>query len=103
MPGSIIGAAVKRVEDPRFVRGEGTYIPNMAPRGELHAAMVRSPLAHGRIRSIDTSLAETTEGVVAVYTAADLARGLLGASGYGQRRCVGMAGSGQQRDSNYEL
>ena len=72
MPGSIIGAAVKRVEDPRFIRGAGTYIPNMPTQGEVHAAMVRSPIAHGRLNGIDTTLAEGMDGIVGVFTAADL-------------------------------
>ncbi|MBK5268323.1 MAG: hypothetical protein JJE47_12900, partial [Acidimicrobiia bacterium] len=47
MAGSIIGAAVKRVEDPRFIRGQGTYVANMQMDGALHLALVRSEVPHG--------------------------------------------------------
>ena len=42
MSGSILGAAVKRLEDPRFIKGEGTYVANMQVDGMLHLAVVRS-------------------------------------------------------------
>ncbi len=72
MAGSILGAAVKRAEDPRFIKGEGTYIPNHQVPGALFMAPVRSPIAHGTILSIDTSFAAEMPGVVGVFTAADL-------------------------------
>jgi carbon-monoxide dehydrogenase large subunit len=73
MPGSLIGTEVRRVEDPELMRGEGTYVDNLAlGAGLLHLAFVRSPLAHGTITGIDTSAAEAAPGVVAVYTADDL-------------------------------
>jgi len=72
MAGSILGAAVKRAEDPRFVRGEGSFLANHHVAGALHMAAVRSPIAHGRIVGIDSSLAAVMPGVVGVYTAADL-------------------------------
>ena len=53
--GSLVGVPVRRVEDPTLLRGEGTYIDNLAVPGALHLAFVRSPMAHAEIRSIDTS------------------------------------------------
>ncbi len=72
MAGSILGAAVKRVEDPRFITGRGTYLANKTIDGALWMAVVRSPVAHGRITDIDVSGATGAPGVVGVYTAADL-------------------------------
>jgi aerobic carbon-monoxide dehydrogenase large subunit len=57
-----------RKEDPRFVRGKGTYIDDIALPGMLHGAVLRSPYAHARIRSIDTSAAEAHPKVRAVIT-----------------------------------
>ena len=70
--GSLVGVPVRRVEDPTLLRGEGTYIDNLAVPGALHLAFVRSPMAHAEIRSIDTSDARAMPGVVAVYSADDL-------------------------------
>jgi carbon-monoxide dehydrogenase large subunit len=67
--GSLVGVPVRRVEDPTLLRGEGTYIDNLAVPGALHLAFVRSPMAHAEIRSIDTSDARAMPGVVAVYSA----------------------------------
>ncbi len=72
MPGSILGTRVLRVEDRALMTGATTYVGNMALPGTLHAAFVRSPLAHGLIRSIDTAAAEAAPGVVAVFTGASL-------------------------------
>jgi aerobic carbon-monoxide dehydrogenase large subunit len=57
-----------RKEDPRFVRGKGTYIDDIVLPGMLHGAVLRSPYAHARIRSIDTSAAEAQPKVKAVIT-----------------------------------
>ena len=67
-----IGASVKRVEDPRLLRGLGKYVGDVRLPGMLHAAVLRSPHAHARLRGIDASGALGRPGVVAVYTAADL-------------------------------
>ncbi|HET8741823.1 MAG TPA: hypothetical protein VFM41_04320, partial [Gaiella sp.] len=67
-----IGAPVKRREDASLLTGRGTYVDNMAPAGTVTMAVVRSPYAHARVKSIDTSAAREAEGVVAVFTAADL-------------------------------
>ena len=72
MAGSIIGAAVKRVEDPRFIRGQGTYVSNMQVAGAAHLACVRSEVPHGRIVDIDTAGVAEMPGVIGIYTAADL-------------------------------
>ena len=71
-PGSILGHAVRRREDPRLVTGAGHYVDDRQPEGCLHVAFVRSTLAHARIRSLDVEAAKTAPGVVAVLTGADL-------------------------------
>jgi aerobic carbon-monoxide dehydrogenase large subunit len=72
MPGSILGNAVRRVEDPELLLGRGTYVGNLRVDGMLHLAFVRSPVAHARVTRVDKTAAETMPGVVAVFTAADL-------------------------------
>jgi carbon-monoxide dehydrogenase large subunit len=62
-----------RKEDPRFIRGQGNYVDDVQLPGMLHMAILRSPVAHARIKSIDTSAAAALPGVVAVITGADLA------------------------------
>jgi carbon-monoxide dehydrogenase large subunit len=64
---------MKRKEDPRFVRGQGTYVDDVSLPGMLHGAALRSPLAHARIVSIDTSAALQHPKVRAVITGEDLA------------------------------
>jgi len=71
-PGSILGHAVRRREDPRLVTGAGHYVDDMQPKGCLHIAFVRSTLAHARIRSLNVEAAAAAPGVVAVLTGADL-------------------------------
>lgn len=66
------GASVKRSEDPRILTGAGHYIADLKLPGMLHAAFVRSPLAHGRVLAVDVSAARALPGVVAVFTGADL-------------------------------
>jgi aerobic carbon-monoxide dehydrogenase large subunit len=67
-----IGQRVKRREDASLLTGKGTFVDNMAPAGTLSMILVRSPYAHAKVTSIDTSEAKALEGVVAVFTAADL-------------------------------
>ena len=68
---------LRRKEDARFIRGQGTYVDDIALPGMLHGAILRSPLAHARITSVDASAARAHPAVVAVLTGADLAeRGL---------------------------
>ncbi len=63
-----IGEAVARKEDARFVRGAGQYSDDLNRPGQCHAAFVRSPVAHGTIRAIDTMAARALPGVIAVLT-----------------------------------
>ncbi len=63
-----IGHSRPRVEDARFVEGRGNYVDDITLPRMLHMAIHRSPLAHARIISIDTSAAEAVDGVVAVVT-----------------------------------
>jgi aerobic carbon-monoxide dehydrogenase large subunit len=64
---------VKRKEDARFIRGKGTYVDDIRMPGMLHGAILRSPLAHGRVISVDTSAAEAHPKVKAVITGETLA------------------------------
>jgi aerobic carbon-monoxide dehydrogenase large subunit len=68
-----LGHSRKRVEDARFLEGRGNYVDDIVLPGMLYMAIHRSPLAHARILSIDTSAAEAVEGVLAVVTGALLA------------------------------
>ncbi len=63
-----LGHSVKRKEDERFIRGKGNYVDDISLPGMLHLELLRSPFAHARIGSIDTSRAEALPGVVAVVT-----------------------------------
>jgi carbon-monoxide dehydrogenase large subunit len=74
MGAKYFGAAVKRREDPRFLRGEARYVDDVKLPGMLHAAFLRSPHAHARIAAIRTEAARPMPGVVGVDTFADLAR-----------------------------
>lgn len=67
------GRSVPRLEDPRLLSGGGHYVDDIALPGLLHGAFLRSPVAHGRIRSIDVTEAKAMPGVRAVYTAKDFA------------------------------
>ena len=69
----IIGKALLRREDYRFVTGQGRYLDDVVVPGALHAHFVRSPHAHARIRSIDIEAARRAEGVVAVVGGRELA------------------------------
>ena len=72
MGAKYFGAAVRRREDPRFLRGEGRYLDDVKVAGLLHAAFLRAPYAHAAIRAIRTERARSAPGVVAVFTFADL-------------------------------
>src|SRR6267378_2719757 len=69
----LVGERVKRREDPRLIQGRGTYVDDIKIAGMQHLAFKRSDVAHGRIRSIDTSAAQAMEGVEAVFTGAQIA------------------------------
>ncbi len=68
-----IGAPVKRVEDQRFLTGNGNYTDDINRPGQSHAWILRSPHAHAKIKSVDISKAEAADGVIAVLTGADMA------------------------------
>lgn len=78
-----IGQPVARKEDPRLLSGGGRYTDDIALPGQAWAAVLRSPLAHGVLRDLDTAPALALPGVLAVYTGADIA-----AAGYGGLRCA---------------
>ena len=68
----MIGARIKRKEDPRLITGQGKFTDDVYPRGAVHMAVLRSPHAHARILNIDTSKAEAYPGIVAVITGAEV-------------------------------
>ena len=78
-----IGTSRRRLEDDRFLRGNGRYVDDIATTDALHGVVLRSPHAHARIVLIDTAAAIAMAGVAAVYTAADLA-----ADGIGPLPCI---------------
>jgi aerobic carbon-monoxide dehydrogenase large subunit len=73
-----IGQGVSRFEDPRLIRGGGRYTDDIKLPGMVHAVVLRSPYAHAKIKSIDSTAAKAAPGVLAVLTAADVS-----AAGYG--------------------
>jgi carbon-monoxide dehydrogenase large subunit len=76
-----IGRPVRRTEDPMLLRGQGRYTDDLNEPGQAYAYMVRSQYAHGVIRNLDTARARPMPGVLAVYTAKDLAA-------YGPHKCM---------------
>lgn len=68
-----IGKSMKRIEDPRLLTGNGKYIDDIMLPGMVHAALLRSPIAHARIKSIDVTRARALPGVLAVVTGKELA------------------------------
>ncbi len=74
-----IGQGVSRLEDPRLITGGGRYVDDIKLPGMAHGAVLRSPHAHAKIKSIDTAAAKAAPGVLAVLTAADIA-----AHGFGE-------------------
>ena len=71
-----IGERVTRVEDTRFLRGEGGFTDDLSAPDQAHAIFVRSPHAHARILGIETAEARALPGVLAVLTAADIAEAI---------------------------
>jgi len=67
-----VGARIKRIEDPKLIRGEGSYVDDLALAGMLHAVFVRSPHGHARITGARLDAARACPGVVAAFAAADL-------------------------------
>lgn len=78
-----VGQGVPRWEDPRLLRGGGRYSDDINRPGQAYGYVVRSPHAHATILSIDSGEAETTPGVLRVYTGADIAD-----AGYGSVPCL---------------
>ncbi len=76
-----VGQSVPRKEDPTLLRGQGRYTDDISLPGQAYAVIVRSQVAHGVIKTIDTEAARKMPGVLGVYTAADL-------KGYGPLKCV---------------
>lgn len=68
---TLIGQPMERVEDLRLLRGKGTYVGDIVREGMLHAVIVRSQVAHGRLKGIDAAAARALPGVHAVITSAD--------------------------------
>src|SRR6185436_20479525 len=76
-----IGERVTRTEDPKLLRGEGRYTDDVNERGQAYAYIVRSQHAHGVLKGISTDAARRMPGVLAIYTAKDLAA-------YGPHKCA---------------
>ncbi|MBO9324330.1 MAG: molybdopterin-dependent oxidoreductase [Roseiflexus sp.] len=72
MSTKLVGQAIKRREDPRLITGQGTFLDDIKLPGMTHACVLRSPYAHAKIKSIDTSKAKAHPGVVAVFTGEDM-------------------------------
>ena len=68
----VLGASIKRREDPRFITGKGNYTDDLKLAGLTHAVFVRSPHANAKIRKIDTAKASKAPGVVAIFTGKDM-------------------------------
>jgi len=68
----LLGASIKRREDPRFITGKGNYTDDLKLAGMTHAVFVRSPHANAKIRKIDTAKASKAPGVVAIFTGKDM-------------------------------
>src|SRR2546428_8106907 len=67
-----IGQPMKRVEDPRLIKGIGTYVDDLTLPGMLHAAFLRSPYAHARINGIKIDAAKALPGVIGAFTGAEV-------------------------------
>ena len=83
MNGDRIGRSLRRVEDPRFLTGQGRYVDDMEVPGQLHGIVVRSTHGHAVIEGIDTASAGTMPGVRGIFTAAD-----VDADGIGPLPCI---------------
>ena len=92
---SILGNRVLRKEDPRFLRGEGTYVENLPLEGARTVTFVRSPYAHARITGIDASAAEALPNIQ-VLTAADVGDVSMGAAADPRARAAAAAAARRQ-------
>jgi carbon-monoxide dehydrogenase large subunit len=70
--GEYVGKSIRRYEDPRFIQGKGRYVANLTLPNMAYMAIKRSPHAHARILSVDTSAAEALDGVIDVITTDDV-------------------------------
>src|SRR3954470_4787320 len=77
-----VGQPVPRMEDPTLLRGEGRYTDDQNLPNQAHAVMVRSKIAHGVLKGIDSKTAAAMPGVLAILTYADIA-----AAGFGPMKC----------------
>jgi aerobic carbon-monoxide dehydrogenase large subunit len=72
-PEKMVGKPIKRREDPRLIKGAASFLDDVRLPGMTHLALVRSPHAHAKIRSIDVEAAKARPGVVGVFTGEDFA------------------------------
>ncbi len=72
-PGSLLGTAVRRVEDPELITGQGSFVANHQLPGTTHAVFVRSPFAHALVTGVDATAAREAPGVLMVLTGEDVA------------------------------
>ena len=78
-----IGRSLRRLEDWRFLTGQGRYVDDIDMPGQLHGIVLRSPHGHAAIEGTDTAAARAMPGVRGVFTAAD-----LDADGIGPLPCI---------------
>ena len=71
MTATVFGSGIRRREDPRLITGTAAYTDDIVLPRMVHAAILRSPHAHARIKGIDTAAAKAAPGVLEVFTAAD--------------------------------
>ena len=83
MTGDHIGRSLHRLEDQRFLTGQGRYVDEIAAPGQLHGIVLRSPHGHASIEGIDAAAARAMPGVNGIFTAAD-----LDADGIGKLPCI---------------
>ena len=72
-PEKLVGKPIRRREDPKLMTGGGNFLDDIRLPGMSYAAILRSPVAHAKIRGIDTSRAKSMPGVIGVFTGEDLA------------------------------
>ena len=83
MIGAHIGRSLRRLEDERFLTGQGRFVDDIAVPGQLHGVVLRSPHGHALIEGIDATAARMMPGVHGIFTAAD-----LDADGIGALPCI---------------
>ena len=93
-PQKYVGQPLRRREDPKLMTGAGRFLDDIKLPGMTYAAVLRSPVAHANIRSIDTSRAKAMPGVVGVFTGEDLAEAVAVAVGAGGDHQVDAGGLG---------